>query len=315
MLCCTSSILRKIKITLAVTCLSLTCTFTSLASEYISVGEQYSKMGIVECPKFLNIRQQPTTESAIVGIIPNGGVVEVKRTGDLWHAVKSGDISGYVLKEYLVTGAKAESLAEQCSIKKIRFNSIGSIYAAKNKSSKVWDRPITGSTYNVIEDTGDWVTIDLDSAIGYISKDEDITYYMGLETAMPYYNVSNVSEQRKDVIKYAMQFLGKPYVWGGNDPNTGADCSGFVRYCYWHSAEVWLPRVSYEQCNVGELRTSMEMLPGDLIYYANQEGTVGHVAMYIGNGTILHAASKASGVKLSQWNYRTPKYIRSVLPD
>lgn len=310
-----SSILQKARIAVTVACVSLTLTFTSLAADYMPIGEQYSNMGIVDCPKFLNIRQQPTVESSIVGIIPNGGVVEVKKTGDLWYAVKSGDISGYVLKEYLVTGAKAESLAEQHATRKVKFNSIGSIYAAKNKSSKIWDRPITGSTYNVIDESEGWVTIDLDSAIGYISTDENVTYYMGLETAMPYYNVSNVSEQRKNVIKYAMQFLGKPYVWGGNDPNTGADCSGFVRYCYWHSAGVWLPRVSYEQCYVGELRTSMEMMPGDLIYYANQEGTVGHVAMYIGNGTILHAASKASGVKLSQWNYRTPKYIRSVLSD
>ena len=57
----------------------------------------------------------------------------------------------------------------------------------------------------------------------------------------------------------------------------------------------------------------MSMKPGDLIFYANNAGTVGHVAMYIGNGTIIHAASTKSGIRLSQWNYRTPKYIRSVL--
>ena len=61
--------------------------------------------------------------------------------------------------------------------------------------------------------------------------------------------------------------------------------------------------------------SSLEMKPGDLIFYANVEGTVNHVAMYIGNGTIIHAASRNSGIKLSEWNYRTPKYIRKVLND
>lgn len=76
-----------------------------------------------------------------------------------------------------------------------------------------------------------------------------------------------------------------------------------------------LPRVSYEQCYSGSKISSLEMKPGDLIFYANVEGTVNHVAMYIGNGTIIHAASRNSGIKLSEWNYRTPKYIRKVLND
>lgn len=161
-----SNILQKARVTVTIACVSLTLTFTSLAADYTPIDEQYSNMGIVDCPKFLNIRQQPTVESSIVGVIPNRGAVEVKKTGDLWYAVKSGDISGYVLKEYIVTGAKAESLAELHATKKVRFNSLGSIYAAKNKSSKIWDRPITGSTYNVIDESEGWVTIDLDSAIG-----------------------------------------------------------------------------------------------------------------------------------------------------
>jgi len=55
--------------------------------------------------------------------------------------------------------------------------------------------------------------------------------------------------------------------------------------------------------------------PGDLIFYSNKRGTINHVAMYIGNGQIVHAASRRSGIKISQWNYRTPTTIRNVIGD
>ena len=118
---------------------------------------------------------------------------------------------------------------------------------------------------------------------------------------------------RNKVVNYALQFVGGRYVWGGNDPHTGADCSGFVRYVLKNIAGVTLPRTSREQAKTGRAITSSEMKPGDLIFYANSKGTVNHVAMYIGNGQIVHAASRRSGIKISTWNYRSPKAIRSFL--
>ena len=76
---------------------------------------------------------------------------------------------------------------------------------------------------------------------------------------------------------------------------------------------ITLPRTSREHAKVGRAIKSSEMRPGDLIFYANSSGTVNHVAMYIGNGQIVHAASSKSGIKISTWNYRTPKTIRSVI--
>ena len=118
---------------------------------------------------------------------------------------------------------------------------------------------------------------------------------------------------RNKVVNYALQFVGGRYVWGGNDPHTGADCSGFVRYVLKNIAGVNLPRTSREQAKTGRAIKSSEMKPGDLIFYANSRGTINHVAMYIGNGQIVHAASRKSGIKISTWNYRSPKTIRSFL--
>ena len=64
---------------------------------------------------------------------------------------------------------------------------------------------------------------------------------------------------------------------------------------------------------MGRSVSSSEMRPGDLIFYANSGGTINHVAMYIGNGQIVHAASRRSGIKISTWNYRQPKAIRNVI--
>ena len=118
---------------------------------------------------------------------------------------------------------------------------------------------------------------------------------------------------RQNLVDYALQFVGGPYRAGGNDPHTGADCSGFVKYVLSHVAGVGLPRTSREQAKTGRSIKSSEMRPGDLIFYTNSKGTVNHVAMYIGNGQIVHAASRRSGIKISTWNYRTPKTIRSFL--
>jgi cell wall-associated NlpC family hydrolase len=286
---------------------------TAYARDYVPVSEQYTNIGVISCPNYCNIRLAPDVNSAVVGLIPNGGVCEIQKKSDKWFAIKSGDISGYIMSDYIDSGREALSKADELAYTTIKFNQLTPIYASKSTASKVWDKALTGSVYTVTEEDDGWITIDLEGATGYVQADSDVTGYMAMETATPSYDVSGVSKERASLVKCAMKFLGNKYLWGGEDPNNGIDCSAFVRYCYRETTDVRLPRVSYEQCYVGEKISSLEMLPGDLIFYADSTGTVGHVAMYIGNGTIIHAASKASGIKLSQWNYRTPKYIRRLL--
>ena len=73
-----------------------------------------------------------------------------------------------------------------------------------------------------------------------------------------------------------------------------------------------LPMISMIISSAGAV-TQSEMRPGDLVFYTNSSGTVNHVAMYIGNGQVVHAASRRSGIKISQWNYRSPARIRNVI--
>ena len=117
-----------------------------------------------------------------------------------------------------------------------------------------------------------------------------------------------------DVTEYACGFVGKPYVWGGTDPNVGADCSGFVQYVYNHFG-ITLPRTAAQQAQVGVEITLAEAQPGDLIFYADDGVRVSHVAMYIGDGKIVHASNPApypqGGIKISNV-YGTPCKITRV---
>lgn len=110
-----------------------------------------------------------------------------------------------------------------------------------------------------------------------------------------------------EVVQYALNFVGNPYVWGGKDPNTGADCSGFTSYVYAHFG-ISIPSYSYSQRSVGKEVSYSNAKPGDLICYN------GHVAIYMGNGQIVHARGTAYGiVAYDSATYREIVTVRRVL--
>lgn len=119
--------------------------------------------------------------------------------------------------------------------------------------------------------------------------------------------------QGVSVINFAMQFIGNPYVWGGTSLTNGADCSGFTQSVY-RNFGISLPRTAQEQCDSGIgieiVNPSVDnMQPGDLIFYGSSATNVGHVAIYIGNGQIVHASNSQpypkGGIKVSSnYNYR-----------
>lgn len=121
---------------------------------------------------------------------------------------------------------------------------------------------------------------------------------------------------RQEVASYALNFIGNPYKWGGTSLTNGADCSGFVQSIYKQFGYT-IPRVSKDQaksagyCNVTP--DEEHLLPGDLIFYTDSRGVVNHVAMYIGNGQVVHASSQKSGIKVSSYLMLTPYKARRVI--
>ena len=103
---------------------------------------------------------------------------------------------------------------------------------------------------------------------------------------------------RSEIVTYALQFVGNRYKYGGTNPNTGVDCSGFTSYVMRHAAGVELPHSSGGQSRMGRVVSSSEMRPGDIISYGS-----------------VHASTERTGIKVSRWNYRTPVRIVNVLGD
>lgn len=110
-----------------------------------------------------------------------------------------------------------------------------------------------------------------------------------------------VSASSSAIVNYAYNFLGIRYVWGGNTPSTGFDCSGFTKYVYAHFG-VNLPRVSREQAQVGTYKSVAERQPGDLLYFGSG-GRVTHVGIYIGNNQMIHAPRPGRSVEITTLRY------------
>lgn len=118
-----------------------------------------------------------------------------------------------------------------------------------------------------------------------------------------------------EIAEYACKFIGNPYVWGGTSLTNGADCSGFVQSVFKHFG-ISLTRVSKDQARTAgkQIELSLSSLkPGDLIFYGNSSRKVNHVAIYIGDGNIVHAMGKKFGIRISSYNYRTPLLARRVV--
>jgi len=116
---------------------------------------------------------------------------------------------------------------------------------------------------------------------------------------------------RDAVVAYAKQFVGNPYVYGGTSLTKGADCSGFVMRVY-EKFGISTSRISRDQANDGTEIPISQIKPGDLVFYSSG-GDINHVAIYIGDGQIIHAANKQLGIRIGSMNHRTPiKAVRLI---
>ena len=107
------------------------------------------------------------------------------------------------------------------------------------------------------------------------------------------------------VVAYASQFVGNPYVWGGTSLTSGADCSGFTMSVFANFG-VSLPHYAASQLSCGTQVSIDSLAPGDLVFFSSTGGEIDHVAIYVGGGSIVHAANSKSGICYSSLNWMTP---------
>lgn len=290
---------------------------------------QYDNLVISKVNNYLNIRSSPKDEgnANIIGKFPSKAAGEILETVDGWYKIKSGDITGYIStdSQYTATGQEARDLAmNSATLMAIVNTDRLNVRVEPNTESKIWTQISKEERYPVVQQMDGWVQIELDTGEdgaeadkAYIStRDNNVEVRYALNEAIKFSPLEEQANQqaslRNQIVNYALKFVGNPYVWGGTSLTKGADCSGFTQSVL-KNFGIYIPRVSRDQARAGRAVKSSEMRPGDLIFYTNSSGVVNHVAMYIGNGQVVHAASRRSGIKISTWNYRNPAAIRNVI--
>lgn len=288
--------------------------YATSASNPDSYG--YTNLGIAQCDGNLNVRSTADQNSDIVGKMQNGAACEIEAMEGDWAKISSGKVSGYVMASYLVTGDAAESLAAGLVSTTAAVTADGvNVRQSPSTDSEVIGRLNNGAEMDVIGQSDDWIQIEFDGTSGYVSGDY-IQITTGLPTAQTLDEIRygmGVSDVRVDLVNYALQFVGNPYVWGGTSLTKGCDCSGFVLSIY-KKYGFSLPHSSAAQAKYGTKVSVSEAQPGDLVFYGNGK-RINHVGIYIGNGQIVAAASKRSGIKISSLYHRTPVTIRRLFTD
>ncbi len=231
----------------------------------------------------LYIRKSPDKESSILGMVANADELIVLAQGEGWVKVDTEFGEGWAFCDYLELYTEysyAESIEEEkARLEKEKEERKKALEAAQAKMTR------NNGAETVVQEAGEYTSFIIDPSTVSVVGDSEL----GIQVA-----------------QYGMQFIGNPYVYGGTSLTEGADCSGFVMSVY-NNFGVDLPHSSAADRQVGSQVNSLEEAQaGDLICYS------GHVAIYIGNGNIVHAANEKSGIVISPADYKQILAIRRI---
>lgn len=260
-------------------------------SEYILTGQQaedkamqVAKLMAIANTDGVNVRSEPNTESRIWTQIASSEKFLVVSQQDGWVEIELDDSTAFISSDYVDVKYGLNEAIPYTPVVEAPAKGTGSSKPSGGTTSK----PGKGGS----------------------SKPSG----GGANDGSAGSNAGSVSSKRAQIANYAVQFVGNPYVWGGTSLTNGADCSGFTMSVMAHFG-VSLPHSSSAQAGCGKSIKSSQMRPGDLVFYSGSGGGINHVALYIGNGQVVHASSKRTGIKISSWNYRSPSKIVNVLGD
>ncbi len=309
------------------------------------VPSEFENLVIAQVNDYVNVRAEANTESEIVGKLYDESVgTFIEETEDGWYKITSGNVTGYVKAEFCVTGEDAVELAKEVGTQIATVNTTTlKVRTEANLESSVMGLVPLGEELVVVkedEPVDGWVKISIEEGEGYVSteyvslrtdfvkaesKEEEaqrlaeeaaaraeaqraaqqaMTNTTSNTATVPV--ITGDSEMGVAVAEYACQFVGNPYVWGGTSLTNGADCSGFVMSVY-SNFGVSLPHSSTADRTQGYAVDGLaNAQPGDLVCYS------GHVAIYIGNGQIVHASSSKTGIIISNADYKKVLAVRRI---
>lgn len=238
----------------------------------------------------LRVRSEASTAGEVLTKLDNGVQVEVLSTVDSgWYQISYEEITGYVSGEYLtVDEAEAASLPQERAPVYVRITADSlNIRSAPGTDQEKVGKLSAGRIVETLEELEDgWYRIEE----GYISAEFT-------EVVDPSELVQ--SSKGQEIVNYAMQFLGYPYVYGGSSPR-GFDCSGFTSYIY-KQFGYSLKRSASDQLDNGTSVSRSELQPGDLVMFKKGSSSrrASHVGIYIGNNQFIHSSTSRVGVIIS----------------
>ena len=250
----------------------------------------------------LRLRNEANTTSTILATASEGDtVVILEDAGNGWYKVDYNTVEGYMSGEYLTVSAQAD-----VTIGYGLVQAGGSTLNVRSGPGTTYSKVTTlsdGAVVSIVGIDNGWYKIKTSSgATGYVSSEYMVTCKDSSgsrgdgTTAVAVASNSNMGQQ---VVDYAKQFLGVPYVYGGNGPSS-FDCSGFTSYIYRHFGYT-LNRTASTQLSNGVAVSKSELQPGDLVFFRyNTSYPASHVGIYIGNGQFIHASTNKYQVQIDQ---------------
>lgn len=343
-------------------------------NELPQTASEFADIAVAQVNHYVNVRQEPDTESEILGkLYDKSAATVLETTEDGWYRIMSGSVNGYVKAEYVVVGDEELARSVGTRLATVTTTTLF-VRTEPTTEAKVLTMLPDGDDVVVTdESTEGWAKVSTADGDGYVALDyvtlsteyihaeskaeeearlareeaerqaaaraaEEARKAREVEAARAAaeqeaarkaaekqevkksgagsssggsagsgsgssagQSAQTASSNGQAVVDYARQFLGNPYVYGGNSLTNGTDCSGFVKGVY-AAFGINLPRTSSEQRSVGYAVSLSEIQPGDIVCYS------GHVGIYAGNNTLIHASNEKTGITLT-----SPVTYRSVL--
>lgn len=319
----------------------------SADNTYVGIvdNREYADLVIAQVDDWVNVREGAGTNTKILGKLYNNSVGHYVEEVDGWVKITSGSVTGWVSKDFVVKGVEALKIARDVEVTYATITT-GTLNIRKepNTNSTILGTFSRGDELVVLSTEDGFAKVTYNNKDGYISLDfVDIhTEFVEAESieeerarkaaeekarkeaekaakaaiaakqakeaaekaAAALANSNSGDDLGQQVASYACQFVGNPYKYGGTSLTNGADCSGFTQSVY-AAFGVSLPRTGQRSAGYAVSGLS-EAKPGDLICYS------GHVAIYIGNGQIVHASTPSSGICISNASYTKIVAIRRI---
>lgn len=298
-----------------------------VSNDYIVTGtaaEKFAKANIKQkdvtvTTDILNVREKKSTTSKVLGKVKKGAVYPVQSGTKEWIQIKYLGKNGYLSRDYV-----------ELSYHFTEAIPLNASDPSTSTSGNQKDPVESGNTNNNINNnTSNNVPSDNTSDNNNTNNNDNNSNQnipepipptenpdQPVDTNVPTEEVPDdidATELRREIVEYALQFVGNSYVYGGTSLTEGADCSGYVQAIF-AKFGIKINRVSADQAKNGREVAIEDLQPGDLIFYSSSgSGRITHVSLYIGDGQVVHALNQAKGICVTNMYYNTPYCARNVI--